>query len=212
MRCTGNPRGLNRIDGEQANARAKGEGHMGAEVERLTGLVGAQDRYSIPFAQLRDSQVAAMNERFQERKDRIKLVGHRAREAGISEVRSHEDMVRLLLPHTAYKSYPENWLAGKRWDRLAKWLDTVSTHHVPLDKASDAVDVDGWVQKLADNGFFVSCSSGTTGKSAMLVASRKDMDWCKQEAVATFSWGSGIKPAQDRLMFGMAAVADVPRN
>jgi hypothetical protein len=185
---------------------------MGAEVERLTGLVGAQDRYSIPFADLRGAQVAAMNERFQERKDRIKLVGHRAREAGISEVRSHEDMVRLLLPHTAYKSYPENWLAGKRWDRLSKWLDTVSTHRVPLDKASDAVDVDGWVQKLADNGFFVSCSSGTTGKSAMLVASRKDMDWCKQEAVATFSWGSGIKPAQDRLMFGMAAVAHVPRN
>jgi hypothetical protein len=185
---------------------------MGAEVERLTGLVGAQDRYSIPFADLRGAQVAAMNERFQERKDRIKLVGHRAREAGISEVRSHEDMVRLLLPHIAYKSYPENWLAGKRWDRLSKWLDTVSTHRVPLDKASDAVDVDGWVQKLADNGFFVSCSSGTTGKSAMLVASRKDMDWCKQEAVATFSWGSGIKPAQDRLMFGMAAVAHVPRN
>jgi hypothetical protein len=185
---------------------------MGAEVERLTGLVGAQDRYSIPFADLRGAQVAAMNERFQERKDRIKLVGHRAREAGISEVRSHEDMVRLLLPHTAYKSYPENWLAAKRWDRLSKWLDTVSTHRVPLDKAADAVDVDGWVQKLADNGFFVSCSSGTTGKSAMLVASRKDMDWCKQEAVATFSWGSGIKPAQDRLMFGMAAVAHVPRN
>jgi hypothetical protein len=185
---------------------------MGAEVERLTGLVGAQDRYSIPFADVRGAQVAAMNERFQERKDRIKLVGHRAREAGISEVRSHEDMVRLLLPHTAYKSYPENWLAGKRWDRLSKWLDTVSTYRVPLDKASDAVDVDGWVQKLADNGFFVSCSSGTTGKSAMLVASRKDMDWCKQEAVATFSWGSGIKPAQDRLMFGMAAVAHVPRN
>jgi hypothetical protein len=185
---------------------------MGAEVERLTGLVGAQDRYSIPFADLRGAQVAAMNERFQERKDRIKLVGHRASEAGISEVRRHEDMVSLLLPHTAYKSYPENWLAGKRWDRLSKWLDTVSTHRVPLDKASDAVDVDGWVQKLADNGFFVSCSSGTTGKSAMLVASRKDMDWCKQEAVATFSWGSGIKPAQDRLMFGMAAVAHVPRN
>jgi hypothetical protein len=58
----------------------------------------------------------------------------------------------------------------------------------------------------------VSCSSGTTGKSAMLVASRKDMEWCKQEAIAAFSWGSGVKPAQDRRMFGMAAVAHVPRN
>ena len=185
---------------------------MGAEVERLTSLVGTQDCYDIPFAKLREVQVAAMNERFQERRERIKLVGHRAGEAGISEVRSHEDMVKLLLPHTAYKSYPENWLAGKRWDRLSKWLDTVSTHRVPVDEVSDVADVDGWVEKLSDNGFFVSCSSGTTGKSAMLVASRKDMDWCKREAIAAFSWGSGVTPAQDRRMFGMAAVAHVPRN
>jgi hypothetical protein len=185
---------------------------MGTQVERLTSFVGKADCYDVPFVELRDAQIAAMNERFQERKDQIKLVRHRAGEAGISEVRSYDDVVKLLLPHTAYKSYPENWLAGKRWDRLSKWLDTVSTHRVPVDEVSDAADVDGWVQKLSDNGFFVSCSSGTTGKSAMLVASRKDMAWCKQEAIAAFSWGSGVKPAQDRRMFGMAAVAHVPRN
>src|SRR5262249_53370888 len=60
--------------------------------------------------------------------------------------------------------------------------------------------------------YFVSCSSGTTGKSAMLVASQKDMDWCKTEAVATYCWGSGVSPARDRRIFGMAATASVPRN
>jgi hypothetical protein len=185
---------------------------MGEAVARLTRLVEAEDRYNIPFADLRGAQIGAMNERFQERKGQIKLVGHRAREAGITEVRSREDVVKLLLPHTAYKSYPENWLLAKRWDRLSKWLDTVSTHRVPVDSVSDAVEVDDWIDKLADNGFFVSCSSGTTGKSAMLVASQKDMNWCKKEAVAAYSWGSGVKPAQDRRMFGMAAVAHVARN
>src|SRR6202011_1968684 len=185
---------------------------MGEAVERLTRLVEAEDRYNIPLADLRGAQIGAMNERFQERKGQIKLVGHRARESGITEMRSHEDVVKLLLPHTAYKRYREKWLLGKRWDRLSKWLDTVSTHRVPVDQVSDAVDVDGWIEKLADNGFFVSCSSGTTGKSAMLVASQKDMDWCKKEAVAAYSWGSGVKPAQDRRMFGMAAVAHVARN
>jgi hypothetical protein len=185
---------------------------MGEAVERLTRLVEAEDRYNVPFADLRAAQIGAMNERFQERKGQIKLVGHRAREAGITEVRSHEDVVKLLLPHTAYKSYPENWLVGKRWDRLSKWLDTVCTHRVPVEQVSDAVDVDDWIEKLADNGFFVSCSSGTTGKSAMLVASQKDMDWCKKEAVAAYSWGSGVKPAQDRRIFGMAAVAHAARN
>ena len=185
---------------------------MGAAVEKLTRLVEAEERYNIPFADLRSAQLEAMNERFQERKDQIKLVGHRAREAGVTAVHSPEDVVKLLLPHTAYKSYPESWLVGGRWDRLSRWLDTVSTHRVPADQVSDAADVDGWIEKLAGNGFFVSCSSGTTGKSAMLVASRKDMDWCRKEAVAAYSWGSGVKPAQDRRIFGMAAVAHVARN
>jgi len=185
---------------------------MSGAVERLTRLVEAKERYGIPFADLREAQIGAMNERFQERKGQIKLVGHRAREAGIAEVRSHEDAIKLLLPHTAYKSYPESSLAQKRWDRLSKWLDTVSTHRVPVAKVSDADDVDDWIGKLAENGFFVSCSSGTTGKSAMLIASQKDMDWCKTEAVAAYSWGSGVKPAKDRRIFGMAAIAHVARN
>ena len=185
---------------------------MGEVVERLTRLVEAPDRYNIAFADLRGAQIAALNERFQEQKGRIKLVAHRAQEAGVTEVRGYEDMVGLLLPHTAYKSYPESWLVGKRWDRLSRWLDTVSTHRVPVERVSDAIDVDEWIGKLADNGFFVSCSSGTTGKSAMLVASRQDLDWCKKEAVAAYSWGSGVMPARDRRIFGMAAVAHVARN
>ncbi|MFT3968400.1 MAG: hypothetical protein QM690_21230, partial [Sphingobium sp.] len=130
----------------------------------------------------------------------------------IAEVRSPEDMVRLMLPHTAYKSYPENWLREERWDRLSKWLDTVSTWRVPVDKVKDAADVDDWVDKLADEGFFVSCSSGTTGKSAMLVASLADMHRVKKETLAAYCWGSGIEPKQDRIMFGTGAIASVPRN
>lgn len=185
---------------------------MSSAVERLTRLVDKEDRYDIPHSELRAVQIEAINERFQQRKDQIKLVAHRAREAGIEEVRSLEDVVKLLLPHTAYKSYPENWLAQQRWDKLAKWLDTVSTYRVPVDKVSEARDVDDWIEKLGANGFFVSCSSGTTGKSAMLVASQKDMDWCRKEAVAAYTWGSGVKAARDRRIFGMAPVAQVPRN
>jgi len=185
---------------------------MGELVSRLTGLVEAGNRYDIPSVELREAQIAAINERFQERKGQIKLVSHRAAEAGINEVRSLEDVVKLLLPHTAYKSYPESFLAQKRWDRLSKWLDTVSTHRVPVAKVSDVAEVDDWIEKLSANGFFVSCSSGTTGKSAMLVASQKDMDWCKKEAVVAYSWGSGVKPARDRRIFGMAPIAHVPRN
>jgi hypothetical protein len=185
---------------------------MGEAAERLTRLVESEDRYNIPFADVRAAQVEAMNERFQERRDAIKLVGHRAREANMAEVRSHEDVVQLLLPHTAYKSYPESFLVGEKWDRLGKWLDTVSTYRVPPQDPASIDGIDNWIEKLEQGGHYVSCSSGTTGKSAMLVASKKDMEWCKKEAVAAYSWGSGVKPARDRQMFGLAPVAKVARN
>ena len=83
---------------------------MGAAVERLTSLVDSPQRFAIPYAELRQAQIEAMNERFQERKDRIRLLGHRAKEAASPRSARREDMVPLLFPHTAYKSYPESCL------------------------------------------------------------------------------------------------------
>lgn len=185
---------------------------MGEAADRLTRLVHSDDRYDIPFEDVRAAQVEAMNERFQERKDAMKLLRHRAGESNLSEISSHEDAAQLLFPHTAYKSYPESFLSGEKWDRLGKWMDTVSSHRVPPQDPSKVNGIDDWMPKLQDQGFYVSYSSGTTGKSAMLVASKKDMEWCKVEAVAAYSWGSGVKPAQDRRIIGMAATASVPRN
>ena len=185
---------------------------MGNAAGRLTRLVEDENRYDIPHEEVRTAQIEAMNERFQERREAIKLVGHRAKEANLTEVRSFEDMVQLLLPHTAYKSYPESFLVSEKWDRLGKWLDTVSTYRVPPQDPATINGIDDWIAKLEQSGHYVSCSSGTTGKSAMLVASRQDMEWCKKEAVAAYSWGSGVKPNKDRQMFGMAPVAKVARN
>lgn len=185
---------------------------MGRMADQLTALVHSSDRYDISHSELRDKQIEAVNERFQERRDEIKLLGHRARQAGLAEIRSLEDIVPVLLPHTAYKSYPESFLMDEKWDKLGKWLDTVSTQRVQPQDPSQIEDLDDWIARLEAQGLYVSCSSGTTGKSAMLVASKKDMEWCQVEAVAAYAWGSGVKPANDRRMFGLAPVASVARN
>jgi hypothetical protein len=65
---------------------------------------------------------------------------------------------------------------------------------------------------LQQAGHYVSCSSGTTGKAAMLIASEADMDWTAQDSVEAFAWGSGVKPERDRRMFSLAPAAQVPRN
>jgi hypothetical protein len=185
---------------------------VGELSDKLTNLVNDTQRYDIPFSEIREAQVEAMNERFQERRGKIKLLQHRADEAEIGEIRHREDAVQLLLPHTAYKSYPESFLMDERWDRLGKWLDTVSTHRVPKLDPEMIADIDDWIDKLQDGGHFVACSSGTTGKSAMLPASAADMQWLKREAPQAYAWGSGVALDQSRRMFGLAAIAKVARN
>ncbi len=158
------------------------------------------------------TRIAALDEAFQERKDKIKLLGHRASEAGIETITSLEDMVPLLFPHTAYKSYPESFLSEQRWDRLSKWLGTVSPYAIAALDMEKIADIDDWIDQLQAQGNYISCSSGTTGKSAMLIASEKDMDWSRVDTVNVFAWGSGVEPKADRKLIGCAPVATVPKN
>ncbi|MCX5042748.1 hypothetical protein OG921_06145 [Aldersonia sp. NBC_00410] len=185
---------------------------MRTALERLTRLVDAPDRFEYSHAELRETQLAAMNERFQERRRRIKLLDRRATDAGVTEIDSREDMVALLFPHTVYKSYPESFLIDEKWDRLGKWLGTISSHPITSIDTAEVADIDDWIDRLQGAGHYVSCSSGTTGKSAMLPASQRDMDWSRRDTVNVFAWGSGVKPAQDRRMIGIAPTAAVPKN
>ena len=115
-------------------------------------------------------------------------------------------MVPLLFPHTAYKSYPESFLVEEKWDRLIKWLGTISPHPVAAIDVASIGDIDDWIDQLQAKGNYISCSSGTTGKSAMLIASEKDMDWSRVDTVKVFSWGSGVaaeaRPQAGRLRAG----------
>jgi hypothetical protein len=185
---------------------------MGAAADQLMEYAGAADRFDRPWSELCALQLAALDERFQENRDRIKLLRHRAEEAGVTQIETLEDMVPLLFPHTAYKSYPESFLSEQRWDRLSKWLGTISPHPVAALDFERITDIDDWIDQLQARGNFISCSSGTTGKSAMLIASAKDMEWSKTDTVNVFAWGSGVEPKQDRKLIGCAPVATVPKN
>jgi hypothetical protein len=186
---------------------------MGEACDKLTGHMPGATGYALSHDEVRDLQIAAINERLQERIDKIKLVGLRARDAGITEVKSFEDAVPLLLPHTAYKSYPESFLTEKKWDRLTKWLGTVSTYPTGGVDLTDVREIDDWVNACAKAGLFVACSSGTTGKSAMLVASQKDIDFTCRDGVVAVQWGSALCEGDKRYPAGPAgAVAYTHKN
>ena len=149
---------IRRSNGRVCNACCKPtvrERTLGEAVNQLLRYMPDASGFNVPHNAIRATQLAAMNERFQERVDKIKLVRMRASEAGISEIRELNDVVPLLLPHTAYKSYPESFLTEQRWDRLTKWLGTVSAYpadNVPLD---DVAGIDQWIERLGQAGHFV---------------------------------------------------------
>lgn len=186
---------------------------MGENVEKLTAYMPEASGHDLSWSDIRETQLAALDERLQDRIDRIKLVKLRAQDAGISRIGKLEDVVPLLLPHTAYKSYPETFLTEKKWDRLTKWLGTVSAYSTDNVDLSDVQDIDDWVAACEKAGQFVSCSSGTTGKPAMLVASQKDLDFVAVDGAAAVQWGSDIRRGDKRTQAGAAgAVAYTPRN
>jgi hypothetical protein len=185
---------------------------VGECADKLLGFMRGAKGYEIPYDEVRALQLAAVHERFREQAGRTKLVGLRARDANITELQKFEDIVPLLLPHTAYKSYPESYLLDGRWDKLTRWLGTVSAHPLENINLEGIGDIDDWIARLESAGHLVSCSSGTTGKAAMLIASQADMEAVCLDNVTAFAWGSGVAPAQDRKMFGLAPMAQVPRN
>src|ERR1700748_2766687 len=148
---------------------------LDSEAERLVSLVDGENPFDYDYAELLPPQLAGINERFQDRVGRIKLLQNRAETGGIAEVRQMADVVPLLFAHTAYKSYPEGWLSEQKWDRLGKWLDTVSTNRVKPMDTSGVKGLDDWLKQLEGQGHYVSCSSGTTGKCAMMNGTTADL-------------------------------------
>jgi hypothetical protein len=120
--------------------------------------------------------------------------------------------VPLLFAHTAYKSYPESWLAEKKWDGLGRWLNTVSTNRVEPMDTRGITDLDGWLQRLEGQGHFVNCSSGTTGKCAMMNATAADLHMAGYTLLQGHAWATGIAPRRDRRALMLAPVAMTPRN
>lgn len=179
--------------------------------DELVALVDTENSFDYDPAAILPRQLAAIDERFQDRVQKIKLLQNRAEAGGIRAVRTMADVVPLLFAHTAYKSYPESWLVDGKWDRMGRWLDTVSTRRVePLD-TSDVQGLDDWLQRLEGQGHYVSCSSGTTGKCAMMNATAGDLAFSGHSLLRALIW-QGLAPSRDRQMISMGQVASTPRN
>jgi hypothetical protein len=147
-------------------------------------------------AGLAPATVAALNERLQERLQQVPVLAQRAKAEGVEEVRSAEDMIPLLFPHTTYKSYPETIVSKGRWKQLSRWLDSVSTYRVSDVDVTGVEDLDGWIERLESHGHFVSASSGTSGKGSFLSKSAADREASGQNLLDSLTF-LGLPPSKE---------------
>lgn len=185
---------------------------MTSAAERLVNLVGADDCFDIAPTDLLPVQLEAANERLQSQVGDIMLLANRAASAEISKVRESADLVPLLFAHTTYKSYAESWLNEQSWGRMGKWLGTVSTRAVEGLDTDGVETLDDWIKQLERVGHYLSCSSGTTGKPAMLSCTEGDIELSARINVEALLWATGLTRGEDRKFLGLGPQFAAPRE
>jgi len=140
------------------------------------------------------ARIDELDARFRERRAQVPVLAQRAGDEGITAIRTYEDMVPLLFPHTTYKSYPETLVSKGMWAQLNKWLDSLSVHRVDVD-VTGVDDVDGWVERLEGAGHLVTGSSGTSGKASFLNKSPADRDASLEDFIRCLA-DLGLPPQQ----------------
>ena len=185
---------------------------MTSATERLAQLVGAKDCFDVSPAELLPVQLEAATERLQSQADTIPLLANRAESAGLKEVRRPDDLVPLLFAHTTYKTYAEGWLTERRWVRMGNWLATVSTRPVDGLDTAGVQTLDDWIKQLETVGHYLSCSSGTTGKPAMLSCTEGDIELSARINIEALLWATGLNRGEDRKFLGLGPQFAAPRE
>lgn len=185
---------------------------MSSAVDQLLSLQNTPECYNTAPEDLLPVQLEAANERLQSRIDMIPLLANRAASEEVRKVTQREDLVPLLFAHSAYKSYAEKWLTGGLWERMAKWVHTVSTYSIDGLSLDGVEGLDDFVARMETVGHYLTCSSGTTGKPAMIACSEADLEFSSKGNVHALSWATGIAPDGERKLFGLGPRTNVARN
>ena len=185
---------------------------MTSAIERLVQLVGAKDCFDIEPTELLPLQLQAATERLEAQAQRIPLLANRAESGGVTEIEQPADLVPLLFAHTTYKTYAEGWLNEGQWDRMGKWLATVSTRDVAGLDTSGVQTLDDWIKQLETVGHYLSCSSGTTGKPAMLSCTEGDIELSARINIEALLWATGLTRGEDRKFLGLGPQFAAPRE
>ena len=120
---------------------------LAAEPERFIALSN-REAFSIPPQELAAIQLKAVQKRFEELAPRVAMLGRLAQEQSMDRIGSLDALARLLVPHSAYKSYPMSALENARFDIITRWLGGFTTVDVSGVDASGCQSIDDWMIRM----------------------------------------------------------------
>lgn len=181
-------------------------------IAKIKALVSIDDPYRNAPANLRELQLEALRERFIEKRQQMAILDRRAKDAGIDEIRTLDDVVPLLFTHTNYKSYPESFIDNQQWGHLNLWLQTLTSQPVTGIDIEGITGVDDWITRHADAGHHLFASSGTSGKCSFLNQTEADVALATKAYEQSFlgQWGEH-KPNHEHCGFVFFPPAGVHR-
>jgi hypothetical protein len=156
-------------------------GRLKSEPESFVELP-ARTFYSIPREELGDIQLSAARLRFDTLKGRVAMLGRFAQEQGVEEIRDISDLALLLVPHSAYKSYPLSYLENGQFDRMTRWLGSFTTSNLSRIDTGACECIDDWIIALdRQTDVRITHSTGTSGKLSFLP--RSEHEWARVQAM-----------------------------
>jgi len=125
--------------------------------------------HTMPPVELAALQREAMARRFLEHREGIEMLRNLADRLGIERVGELDDVVPLLFPHTAYKSYPPALIDRKRFDLMTGWLQKLTPVDLSRIDCTGCDTIEEWIDRLdAGSELRVITSSGTTGTISII--------------------------------------------
>jgi len=171
-------------------------------VEQIRAYMEASEPFIYGGAEIDELRMEAIQQLFQRRREEIRILGQRAQEVGVSEIRSLEDLVPLLFAHQTYKSYPDTFVRNNQWGMMNRWLETLSTQKVTGFDVSGVRSTEAWLDLLAENGHQIIPSSGTSGKTSFLNRTDADRQAALDSVVKNLAISQGLTPgSKDRPVF-----------
>ena len=132
---------------------------------------------SIPRDEMEALQLAAVQQRFNELRDKIPVLKKLADKQGIEEIKELDDVIPLLFEHTIFKSYPKSFLEHYDFSKINTWLNKLSAHDLSSVEVSDCKSLDEWMDRMDEETPLRIChSSGTTGTMSFLPHSLDEWD------------------------------------